>query len=732
MRSNQLKPSKQLAWLLYAFPLLFSLLLACKKDNGDWIRLSELGAVSREYTVSPEAGVVAVQVYANERFTVNPADSASAWIHLANLGAMDKDSLFNVSYEANTATPRMGKIVLFAEGSQRHDTILIKQRGLVDPRLEFVNTNASVLGKTDNVLKTILRTNVPLKQLKIDVVYLDSSKDWIANDFALTQDSVFSFTVKANPFQSQLRNAQLKLSFVDGWNVEHSTTLYLVQANAQDQFGNKIEFAEARTWAGDRISSDVFIEGYIVSDKASMNMGDVVQTTATAINYAANSNTAYIESVDGTKGFRIITATAADNVFARYNKVQILLKGASVEMEANPNRYTITGVTSAMVMSQVAGTAASIPGKEKYMSDLNDDDIYTYTTLRSCELPIRKGPLTPVNEGYTPLFNANRITKFPLLMRDQKGSSMFLLTNMNCPYRRDGSMLPYGSGTISGVVVHETFTRFEFQDANEESEYGNIGKYQLRHVSKSDLALAEDFSNSFSSLLVEYRYPSITSGVAYPNNGGSGSLRSSAGVNIAATSDYTYLGQCGASYLGNTNALGNGVLLANGTKQNTVTNTNSDGKGAAASSALNCNCLWWNAARGRGEAWILELSTTGISTDQLSLQFSALNFANAGAGSPRFWRIEWSNSNDMEGTWTPITSYTVPDAPNFSNTLLHQLPAYKNINVPLPLALLGKSKVYLRFIVDKNLASTGNTYATTGITSSLGSAIGYLAIRYNK
>jgi hypothetical protein len=713
-------------------PGLFFLLSSCKKDNGDLVQFSELGAVSREYIVSPAKGVVAVQVLANKGFTAKAVDSASSWIHLDSLGEMNKDSLFNVKYDANAAGPRMGKIVLFAPESQRRDTVVIKQKGVSDPLLQFVNANASVLGRTDNVLRAVLRTNVPFKQLTSSVTYVDSSQSWVANDFNLTQDSIFTFTVKANPSQSQLRSAQVKLSFTDGWGEEHSTTLYLLQSNSLDLFGNKIEFPDARALAGFKVSTDVFIEGYVVSDKASMNMGDVVQTTTTTINYAANTTTAYIESLDGKYGFKIVTATAADNVFARYSKVQILLKGTTVGLEADPNRYTITGVTSAMVMSQVGGTAAVLPLKEKYMADLTDDDVFTYTTIKSCELPIRKGPLTPVNEGYTPLFNANRINKYPLLMRDEQGNSMYLLTNLNCPYRRDASVLPSGSGKIAGVVVHETFPRFDYQDAADEANYGNIGRFQLRHVSKSDIQLSTDISDNFSALLVEYRYPNIVSGVAYPNNGSNGSLRSSAGVNIAATSDYTYLGLCGATNLGNTNLYGNGVLLPGGAKQNTSTSTNSDGKGAAASSALNCTCLWWNTAKARGEAWVLQLSTANISTDQLSLQLTAFNWASAGAGTPRYWRVEWSETGDMDGAWNTVAKYTVPDAPNFSNTLVHQLPGFKNINVPLPLSLLGKSSVYIRLIVDKNLCSTGTTYATAGITASLASSIGYLAIRYNK
>ena len=309
---------------------------------------------------------------------------------------------------------------------------------------------------------------------------------------------------------------------------------------------------------------------------------------------------------------------------------------------------------------------------------------------------------------------------------------MFLLTNTTCPYRRDGSVLPYGSGNVSGVIVHETYESFEYEDAASENDYGNIGRYQIRHTSKADIGLAADVDNGFSKLLTEYQFPNITDGVAYPTYGDNGWIRSSAGIKVAAANDYSYLGPCGSDNKGNNNQYGTGVLLPDGTKQNTASSTNSDGKGAASGSALGANCKWWNDEKNRGEAWVVNFSTEGISTDQLSLQFTALDAASAGAGTPRYWRVDWSETDDMDGTWNTIAHYTVPDVSNYSNTLLHQLPAFKNINIPLPLSLLGKKQVYLRLIVDKNLCSNGTTYATEPITKSLNSYLGYLAIRYNK
>jgi hypothetical protein len=710
--------------------IILTCLFSCKKDDAELARMSELGSVVPEYTVSAEAGTVDVKVLSNEKFKVSIPDSIK-WMSVS-AETFQGDASFSVRYDQNTGFPRKGFISMYAAESGRYDTVVVKQQGVSQPELVFPKLNTTVLGGGGKVSNT-LQTNIPFKDIKVQVIYpTDQSETWVNTDFDYNKEqSVFSFTVKPNPSADNLRSVQVKLSFTDGWGVTHVSTLYLLQANANDLFGTEANFSEIRVWAGEKITKDLFIEGYVISDAGNKNMGDNSQTTPTLIDYTKNERTAYIQSVDGRYGFRIETSTANDNIFKRYNKVQLLLKGSGVEMNSNPNTYTITGVTSSQIMSQEQGSRSNLPVKEKYMSELTDDDIYTFVTLKDTEFPIRKGSFTPVNEGYTPLFNANRISKYPLLMRDKMGTSMFLFTNLNTPYRRDGSMLPYGSGTVSGILVNEKFTRFEYQDATNEDDYGNIGRYQLRHVSEDDIKLAANIENSFSALLTEYQYPNITSGVAYPTTGTNGRISVSAPINIAATSDYSYLGPVGAGYLGNNNQYGNGVLVG-GSKQNTSASTNTDGKGGTAVSGLNGVCTWWNYEKNRGEAWIIEVSTQGINTDQLSLQFTALNWAAAGVGSPRYWKVEWSEHGNMEGNWDKITNYTVPDAPNFSNTLLHQLPGYKNINVALPLTMLGKSKVFIRLIVDRNLSSNGNTYASEPIDRSLGSALGYVAIRYNK
>ncbi|WP_139215936.1 DUF5689 domain-containing protein [Parapedobacter composti] len=726
MKSRQI-----IAQYLYASLFLFILSAqGCKREMEELARLSELGAETREYVVSPDAGELNVNVLSNGRFNVLVSEDAE-WMspHASDLQG---DTAFRVAYDANDGFPRMGLITLHAAESGRYDTIYVKQRGAKVPQLLFPTLNTTVLGDGGRVTSK-LRTNIDLDDVDIQVIYPnDEQTDWVDGDFSYnTTDSLLSFTVKPNPSMDDLRSVQIRLSFTDGWGEQLVATLYLLQANAQNLFGTAATFPEIRLWAGERITSDLFIEGYVISDAGNKNMGDNLQTTPTAINYTLNDRTAYIQSVDGRYGFRIETATIQDNVFQRYGKVQLLLKGTTVEMETNPDFYTIKGVTSDKVMSQVQGGPGNLVRKEKYMHELTDDDIFTFVTLKDSEFPVRKGSFTPVNEGYTPLFNAHRITKYPLLMRDIRGNSMYLYTNMHTPYRRDGAVLPYGSGTISGIIVHEKFPRFEYEDAANEDQYGNIGRYQMRHVTRDDIQFTPQVENGFSELLAEYQYPNISAGVALPTHGGNGRITVSTGASIAATSDYSYLGPCGNNYLGNNNQYGTGVLI-NGMKQNTHANTNNDGKGGAAASGIAANIPWWNHERNRGEAWLVEFSTAGVSTDQLSLQLTAMNWASAGAGAPRYWKVEWSEHGNMDGVWTAVAKYTVPDAPNWSNTLLHQLPAYKNMNFRLPSEMLGKPRVYLRLMVDKNLASNGNTYATEPIAGPSNCAIGYLAIRYNK
>lgn len=78
------------------------------------------------------------------------------------------------------------------------------------------------------------------------------------------------------------------------------------------------------------IDDFLIISGYVVSAPESGNTGENPKTTYTSIDYSMCNKTVYLESLDGKYGFLLETATEEDNIFDRYDKVQLLLNGTKL------------------------------------------------------------------------------------------------------------------------------------------------------------------------------------------------------------------------------------------------------------------------------------------------------------------------------------------------------------------------------------------------------------------
>ena len=725
-------------------PLLGGLMLtACEKDNGEETRVSEFGPVKKEIIGPWKSGTVNIPVLSNQPYDIALINPDNGWLTLDTEGRgthFTGDDLFKVHISTNDGFPRMEGIRLWTH--DRADTVYIKQEGFISPELSFSTRSITVLGDGGQATAQ-LTTNLELEDLGQQIVYTSSDEGgWISDLDISNGFLILQAAPNADP--EALRNARITLSYRDGWNRTTESTVYITQANAKNEFGHEISFGEVRDMVGP-VNRDVFIEGRVISDISNGNNGENSMKTMTSIDYTETYRTAYIQSLDGSQGFMIKTATEDDNIFERYSKVRILLKGATVTQEVDPERYIISNVTSAMVMSSVSGSASDIPQKRKHYSELTDMDIYTWVTLADCELPVRKGSLTPINEGYARNTGANRETKYPMLVRDKNGDSFYMLTNTTCKYRRDGQMLPYGSGDISGVLVHETHDRFVWMGSQ---GMGDIGRYQIRHLTREDIALEKDFANSFSALLTEYRYGKLESRVFRPTTGDNGYLTftlpdEKSGDAGWGVSDPSYLGPIGNKdnldkegptsgiHTGNIN--GNGVV-ENGKQMCTDKGTNDDGKGNVSSadfSAWTNKCQWWNTETDRSEAWLLHFSTQGISTNVLSLQVAIQNRV---IGGPRYIKVDWSEHGDNNrDDWNPITEFQVPDIVNWSLTLYWQCAGYKYVNVPLPLELLGKEDVCIRFsAANQKAGGKEDDEFDNQIISTGEIAFSYIGIRYNK
>lgn len=796
---------------ILAFGALTLLLAGCEtfKYAPDDVPLVKLGAKQKSYLLDAEGSSISLDIISNVSFTILGAEE-NPWLSLSAVSG-DGSTEISARAERNTSFKRMAVLAIASDVDERRDTILVKQQGAVEAVLAVGNTAVVSSGAGGDQLYPIT-TNVPFDDMNVDIAYVSGGENWIRDisiDDAPSADRRLRIVTEANPSEVDLRMASIRLSFVDGWGETREVSLNLIQKNSLEDFGKKLQFETVRNdWSdGEVIGEYVYIEGIVVSDKTGANAAENEQVTATTIDYSGAKKSVFVESLDGRYGFKLLCQTEEDNVFNQWDKVQIMLKGAKVIKVSDPERYHIDGVTRNMVVSQERMTKSQAPVKNMHIRDLSDSDIYTYVTLQDVEFPVRKGPLAPVNEGSSIGTNAHRIDKYPRLIRDINGDVSYVMTNTTCLYRNDGTVLPYGSGSMSGVIVHERFVKYEFkegaepQDIENDPTLGFIGKYQLRHQTKDDIwgAMNESVEDSFSALLTEYRFvnpdpDSETTHVALPTYGTNGWLThtyqekyTGSETKNAVYQDYmpitfvynfTYMGPIGNSstnyfglHKGNENGIGvildmekehyssrPAYLACLGTSKdgrpewcaanapsedcrniNLFNGSDQPGKGICPGGTRNtfCQYYWWDLDTGRPYGWLLNFSTKGISTDHISLQFTALNYEFY---TPRFWKVEWSEQDsqapEADALWHYVASYTIPDRTDWSLTTHFSLSAYKQFDIALPLDILGKDNVYLRLVPESDVASTGSSYADTTVGASgkaaHQSAMDYLAIRYNK
>ena len=795
----------------FSASVVFLTALSCSLDETADVKLVELGTPLEDNVciVEAEGGEYELEIYSNGSYHIEMLDQSS-WLTLSAMKG-NGDGTLTLTSTGNDEFKRMTSFALCSDVDERRDTVYVKQKGKIEANLSMGNTSMVVPG-AGGESKASLSTNIPFEYFKVNVDYndpenvgwLDPEKVSMAGD---GQDRTLSIWTDPNPDDVSVRTASLNLSFVDGWGDKVALELIVMQKNSNEGLGVLKSFAEIRSTYpnGGEVTEDYILEGIVVSNTEGGNAGENEQISASAIDYTVSQRTVYVQSLDGKYGFSLLTETEEDNIFKQFNKVQVLLKGTEIYLFDNPAKYyQIKGVKKSMVASNVKAAESEIVVKQKHFNELTDDDIFTYVTLKDVEFPVRKGSICPINEGYSIAGKSDRIAKFPLLVRDINGDSFYMYTNTVCTYRNDGTRVPQGSGNISGVIVHERFSRFEWKngmdllDMETDPELGNIGRYQIRHQTKSDIydQMQMDFKDSFSELLVEYRYwnPDIENGVQRPTYGDNGWFTHTYQKKYTGTEakEYTeevykqhmsaevcfsYLGPIGlagtmfGANTGNVNGLG--IVLDsdkdrynpemsewvgefNGTRQwlapetsmadaeipMRVANAGSGaGKGWCSS---DCYCAfrslkWWDFDQDRGYAWMLNFSTKGISS-KLSMQISVLNSSQR-FHSPRYWKAEWSEVDSMDPSkdaqWHPIGEYTVPDISQWTGTLFSSVVGYKAINMDLPAELLGKDNVYIRLMPVNDLCSSGGDYTDTFITDDEdgdkhASSIDYIAIRYNK
>ena len=463
-------------------------------------------------------------------------------------------------------------------------------------------------------------------------------------------------------------------------------------------------FAELRDKVGNRESitlpQGTEIEGIIVSDYTSFNMETAPQVSAQTVDLGLNFRTAYVQSLDGTLGFRLVFNSVYDNRIPRFSRVKIDLGGALLTKEVNPERYTLSNIVGAFV--QVLEKNVKVDSKVRHIADLTDQDLYTFVTLADVEFMSKEGSYTNVHEKkvmrtYINFFKTHAdgpIDGSGLLLKDNQGDDIFMPVNTKCTWRRDGDRVPQGVGFVDGVLVHTALRR-----------YGDIGRYAIRPATKSDIRIPMESSSSYETI-VEWNWDRNYDVALNLENQGLQEW-----VFGEAFEADRVLPDVGKGYLYTT--VDAKMRLDNEHNSRCAQDGNDAGAGARewAVLRLNSDTRDWYIYNGDrivgANAVVVEASTVGYEGSGVSFEFTfgAGNCsANLSWGFPGEWQVAYS----LDGrNFIPVqkTFYLRPLWYNPANIkelggvrelCYDAAPGLAECRVPLPAFLLGKEKVYFR------------------------------------
>lgn len=634
------------------------------------------------------------------------------WI--SNITLSSEDGLllnYDVAENAGSA-PRMAVMsvnVEAADGALYSSRQTITQ-GLDSPALKLAETEGEYSGFNGAYTIAANANNVyPYTQF----ISVTTDADWITK--ASLTAAGLEFTVSRNDTGAP-RTGNVRVNFNDG----AGTTLSAAYKISQLSYPGSISFEELRSLRPGKIDQDKFIEGFIVSDPASANVCQSPQTGQFKFNFDENYKTAYIESVDGKYGLRLLFETREDNVTERWSRVRININGLTLDRFEDPLCFSLAGLTAASIIETVsAPDEFLVPAKKRTIAELSDDDIYTLVSLQNVEIMCKDGAYTNCTDGYSikdaainPLSGATapRWDTAPLLMSDVSGNSIYMLTNAMVPWRRNGSfygngteVVAQGSGSFRGIITTEELVR-----------YGELGRYKIRPMAETDIQLS---NQAFSNTIVEWNWNNLLTDLV-PEIG-SGTLNMY-GATLAANSDF-----------------------------NSMMSHEYDKKGQAGlipSAAIIATRKWWNFSEDRGEYFDISFSTAGISGSNLvfGIVWNHGQMNNTTLDSPAHWDLLYSI--DGGSSFKPV-----PDAEMIKNrsivwwttTSQDACPGFKDHLRKLPAECFGKDKVILRMqVADKvtdNAPATGaSTYLTnlgieqaTLTDKATGIRIGTITVRYN-
>ncbi len=562
------------------------------------------------------------------------------------------------------------------------------------------------------------------------------SEPWAKIRFPEDGSSVILVDLEENT-ASASRTATLTFPFTDDSGVRAPFTFILTQKGRTARLS--FEAVKAKVTQDEFLfQEEAAIEGVVISDRDDPNMETAANLSVSELDTSLNGRTAYVQSEDGTSGFRVLFDAASDNLLHRGDKVILDLSGLTILREHDPERYTITGVTTGSVSVQPDRAEPVI--REKTLSALADGDVYTLVKVKGLEMSFKHGAYTNCHDGYAQQVNAlnpaggkaggcgssstpQKYDTTPCSMIDAAGGEINLLINNAVTWRRYGNGVPQGLCDVTGILVHSYQPRW--------ARNGWLGRYQLRPSAESDIAeVGSPFSKVIVSWYKEWGDTQLKDDAAKTSG------MHPEGVQATFTSNME-------------NVPGYTTLVATATNYNDLTAYNETParagyyKGQVSNAALSwrkTGGYFWasdDITDGNAAPWFcLSFSTQGLSGSRLTFVWSAAQGSTRAATDdiqgPTQYRVEYST----DGIQFTAIDHIYAMHPIVSNsgkvTGVFTVPGLHQYVTQLPASLLGQPRVYVRVRAASAVSLDDDFVSPEGGTVKKYTTSNYAMIRFGE
>ena len=334
------------------------------------------------------------------------------------------------------------------------------------------------------------------------------SEDWI-NLFPLeSSDTTLTFYVDHLPeVVPKSRNGYIYMSYTDEYDRFVADTLLVRQLAAYSERAELLSFADAQRLqkVSGEVEENYMVEGFVTAYGAAENYcASIHETNISGYRYILEDkqhNTLLFES-------------DSEIDLERGKKVQLWLLGLSPVKysEGSFSYYVFSGVQNVNIIPSES-TDVFVP-RVMSPSELRYTDVFTMVTLKDMEVATLNGAFTNFKESSPSGVTATSDTH--TLYWDYEGSKINWMKSFPEYYRfyptplvaKDGSLIymhisptvswaheayPQNSGTITGIVVRESFTNFDIKEST-------LG---IRPLCREDIALDQV---RFTQTLVNFEF----------------------------------------------------------------------------------------------------------------------------------------------------------------------------------------------------------------------------------